>query len=163
MSGDLFTRPLEYDAGDERRDSRPSEGQGSACGRACLRFLRLLRVTLGWLLSVWRLACVVPRQAVLRARQQQHADDPQDEDQYRGRRHPQVIQVVRHLRSHDGDHEDTDDERCLQDQRQARGLVGQGPFRADTECVECNQHDGLDGDATENVSDRDTDSMLKRR
>ena len=53
--------------------------------------------------------------------------------------------------------QDGNDDGALDDQGQARRLVGQRPTFADTERVQCHQNHRLDGDTPEDVADRDVE------
>jgi hypothetical protein len=66
------------------------------------------------------------------------------------------------LRSHDGDDEDGDDERAFEHELQRCRAVGQRPAAAQPKGVERDEHDGLDGDAAEDIADRDAEVVVER-
>jgi len=86
---------------------------------------------------------------------QQQATPPDEGDEDDVRAESGEDEVARQLGAHHHHDEDREDDGTFDDQGEARRLVGQWSAFADPERVQGHQDDGLDGDASEDVADRD--------
>ncbi len=67
------------------------------------------------------------------------------------------------MRAHDDHRKNGDDESTLDDQGQARGLIGQGSPGSDPESVQCDEHHRLQRDTAEDVADGGVEMTAGRR
>jgi hypothetical protein len=164
MASPLRSRNPPGDQREHRGNAEHHGGLGRAGALAgCPLFDVVTAVAAGPVLSVGCVAVFMPRQRLPGSLQEQQPDHPQHGDQHRRRCQPPHDQGGGQLGAGDDDGEHGDDERRLEDQHERRGPVGQRLPAADTECVQHDQHDGLDGDAAEDVPYRDTDVAGCRR
>ncbi len=149
-------------AGDEGEERSDGEDHHCSAG-ARVRFLRVAAAPVAVTGRVWAGvgggAVLMPGQLLPRSPNEQEPGDPEHDDQQRLRGHPEQVGLLRELCAGDDDGEDGCDHDGLDDEDQGCGPVRDGrcALRAFPEDVQDDDDDGLQGDAAEDVADRDLD------
>ena len=113
-------------------------------------------------LGVRGIPVVCPGKSLAGPLGEQQADDPDEGDADDVGAEPEGDRILGQLRAHHDGHQHGDHDRALQDEGQARGLVGQGAPDPDAEGVQRDEHDRLDGDTTQDVADGDIHLAVQR-